>query len=433
MNPRTRLKTMANELHLAVLAGSIERTLAVLATGSVDIDQGDAAGATPLMMAAVKGNAHIVEILLRKGANVSMVDNGGVTALHFSAEQGLVVAVAKLLARAGADLEAKITTTRHTPLHLAALYGRSEMVGALIEAGANPDSRVPSGATALHMAVVKGHLDMLRELIRGKANPSLINTDPPEYLPTVPLDLAAEYGHSDMVRELVQEFGVKGCDVANDGQLALRAAARKQHLDVMTILTEAGVVDTAGLAFCSAAANGREESVKFLLRQRCKESNSSSVDDVYINARPNGCTPLAASIRSCSSQAPRIVRLLIDAGADTTSAVRVTNSQGELEFNGTPLAFTATCLRKKFCTEGKPATEEHLHRLEATRRLFLRVEAVHAVSWLWPSDAPVISHGARSSPKPPLSALRLMLPILKRRAKRRSVLVAAFLRYSAKA
>lgn len=92
MNPRTRLKTMANELHLAVLAGSIERTLAVLATGSVDIDQGDAEGATPLMMAAVKGNTHIVEILLRKGANVSMVDNDGVTALHFSAEQGLVVA-----------------------------------------------------------------------------------------------------------------------------------------------------------------------------------------------------------------------------------------------------------------------------------------------------------------------------------------------------
>ncbi|CAB1119876.1 unnamed protein product [Ectocarpus sp. CCAP 1310/34] len=44
-------------------------------------------------MAAVKGTAHIVEILLRKGANVSMVDSDSVTALHFSAEQGLVVGI----------------------------------------------------------------------------------------------------------------------------------------------------------------------------------------------------------------------------------------------------------------------------------------------------------------------------------------------------
>ncbi|CAM9382555.1 unnamed protein product [Ectocarpus sp. 8 AP-2014] len=213
------------------------------------------------------------------------------------------------------------------------------------------------------MAALKGHMDVMRELIRGKANPSLTNTDPPGYIPTIPLDLAAEYGHSDMVRELVQEFGVEGCDATNDGREALRAATIKQHLDVMAILTMAGVVDTAGLALRAAAANGREESVKFLLRQRCKESNSSSVDDVYINARPNGYTPLAASIHSCFSQAPRIVRLLIDAGADTTSAVGITNSQGELEFNDTPLAVTTSCLREKILAEGKLATEEHLHRL----------------------------------------------------------------------
>ncbi|CAM9419764.1 unnamed protein product [Ectocarpus sp. 4 AP-2014] len=149
------------------------------------------------------------------------------------------------------------------------------------------------------------------------------------------------------MREIVQEFGVEGCDAINDGQLALRAAARKHHLDVMAILTEAGGVDTAGLALGAAAANGREESVKFLLRQRCKEGNNSNVDDVYINARPNGCTPLTASIHSCFSQAPKILRLLIDAGTDTTTAVRAANSQGELEFNRSPLAVTTSCLREK--------------------------------------------------------------------------------------
>lgn len=65
-----------------MLAGSIERTLAVLAGGTVDIDQRDPAGITPLMMAACKGYSHIVKVLLETEANVSMVDDDGMAALH---------------------------------------------------------------------------------------------------------------------------------------------------------------------------------------------------------------------------------------------------------------------------------------------------------------------------------------------------------------
>ncbi|CAM9581948.1 unnamed protein product [Ectocarpus fasciculatus] len=280
----------------------------------------------------------------------------------------------------------------------------------------------------MHIAAGAGHLDMMRELLRGKANPLLCQAHPIFGFPSVPLDAAADNGHPDMVRELVQELGIEGCDDSSGGRLALYLAATNQHLDVMAILTGAGVVDR-GNALRGAVTNGCEASVKFLLRQRHQESNSSSVDGAYINARAsNGCTPMVCSIHSCFSQAPRIVRLLVDAGADTTSAARVTDSQGELEFNGTLLAVTTSCLREKTLAQGKPATEEHLHRLEAIRRLLLRVEAVHAVSWLWPSDAPFIGHATRSGPKPSLPALRLMLPILKRRAKRRRVLLATFLR-----
>lgn len=79
------------------------------------------------------------------------------------------------------------------------------MVRALIEAGANSDSRMPSGAATMHLAAAKGHLGVMRELIRAKANPSLIDTGPSgNHQPTVPLDAAAKHGHSDIVRELVQ-------------------------------------------------------------------------------------------------------------------------------------------------------------------------------------------------------------------------------------
>ncbi|CAM9984385.1 unnamed protein product [Ectocarpus fasciculatus] len=124
--------------------------------------------------------------------------------------------------------------------------------------------------------------------------------------------------------------------------------------------------------------------------------------------------------------------MLIDAGADTTSPVRA-KWKGGLEFNAiTPLVATTLLLHRKIAPDGKPATEEQLHRLDAIHRLLLRVEAVHAVSWSWPSDAPFTSHAAEGGPEPRSPALREMLPILKRRTKIRGGLAAAFLRYSEK-
>lgn len=68
--------------------------------------------------------------------------------------------------------------------------------------------------------------------------------------------------------------------------------------------------------------------------------------------------------------------MLIDAGADTTAAVRVTNVAGAVYFCGTTLAYASQCLREKN-VQGKEATDEELHKLEAVRHLLLRIEAVH--------------------------------------------------------
>ncbi|CAN0567586.1 unnamed protein product, partial [Ectocarpus sp. 12 AP-2014] len=164
----------------------------------------------------------------------------------------------------------------------------------------------------------------------------------------------------------------------------------------MAILTETGLVDT-GKALYLAAGIGHEACVKFLLRHRRKESGCGD-EDAYVNAcEIEGSTPLVLCIQGCLSHAPRIVRMLVDAGADTTSPVRMTTAKGELAFNDTPLGFTALFYREELVE--KPATKEHLHRLEAIRRLLLRVKAVHAVSWLWPSEAPFIGRATESDPE----------------------------------
>ena len=58
------------------------------------------------------------------------------------------VDVATALVKAGADLEA-LDCGGFTPLHVAAFQGHSTLVRAMIDAGANSDTRLPSGHTLL--------------------------------------------------------------------------------------------------------------------------------------------------------------------------------------------------------------------------------------------------------------------------------------------
>lgn len=118
-----------------------------------------------------------------------------------------------------------------------------------------------------------------------------------------------------------------------------------------------------------------------------------------------------------------MVQLLVEAGADTTSPIRITDKAGVLQSFGTPLAYTNQRLRGKK-VGGKAATEEQLHTLQAVRRVLMRVEAVHAVSWLWHKHAPSIARAAaitrRATKTTPASSTQMtvMLRILRRRRRR---------------
>lgn len=407
-----------NELHNAASEGSIKRAVALLSNGSIDIDEGNQKGFTPLMLATGKGHAHIIRILLNRGANVAAVNEEGTTALHIATQNGQLP-VTKMLLEASADVEAVISTALGSrPLHLTADEGHSEVMSVLIEAGADPDSRRLDGATPLFAAMYQGHMSTTRELLRAGANPLLTMTD--ELGRTgVPLDAAATNGHSDVVHELIDQLGIEGCGGASAGVDALRQAAGYQHLGILSILTDAGVLDT-GEAVIEAAKYGREASLQYLLRQHWRQTPG---ERAYINnvCDSSGKTLLFCSIANWRHNTTRIVRLLVDAGADTTSAVRLTG------WNGTPLAFAAVFLRVKK-RGGENATEDQLQQLEAVRRLLLQVEAIHAVSWLWPSALPLI--GAENARRTPgtFTPLRAMLPILRRRARRSGVLLAAFSR-----
>ena len=408
---------------MASVDGCIERAVVLLSDGLIDIDQVDPKGCTPLMLASYHGHSHVVRVLLNKRANVSIVGDGGITALHLSALQGHL-AVSKMLVNAGADLEASDSAQVDTPLHLAAEDGQLGVMYVLLEAGANPNSRRSDGSTPLFMAAEGGQHNAIKMLLRAKANP-LLATDPKSGRTHVPLDMAALKGHSEVVCELVHQVGIEGCGGASGGVDALRLAALGRHLSIMAVLTHAGVVDN-GRALSASAAHGCELPIKFLLQQR--EGHGAA----YVNYQDRlGRTPLlyALGFGGHSSPSPRIVRLLVDAGADDISPVPAANTEDDVIFNETPLVFTSRMLREKRIA-GEDVMEEPLHRLEGIRRLLLRVEAVHAVSFLWPVLLPSIIGMAEGASRAMVTSipLRMMLPVLRRRARRPRVLLAALWR-----
>lgn len=423
------LRGPTNELHDAALIGSTARMAALLAKGLIDMDQADLDGWTPLMFAAYRGHHQVTKMLLNKGANMSVVADDGRTALLLSAAQGHL-AVTKLLVNAGADLEQE-TSLGSTALHLAVESGLCDVMGVLIQAGANVNSCRRDGATLLYTAAEKGHVNATKALLRAKANALLFRTDLESGATYLPLDAAAQCGHSEVARELVQQLGMEGCGGASGGVNALRLAARGQYVDIMTVLTDAGVIDT-GVALVDAAECGRLAAIKFLLQQQQKRK-ADTREGAYANATDPYCgtTPLMVCIAFCRKNSPKVVRSLVDAGADTTSAVRITTRGGGLVlFDDTPLSLVVHNLGGKKI-QGQPATKKQLYRLAAIRRLLLQTDAVHAVSWGWGIANPVTPQGtgADMPSRGTSTALTSMCPILRQRARRPRVLVAAICRW----
>jgi uncharacterized protein len=121
-------------------------------------------GFTPLHLACFFGNEEIVDLLLEKGVDASLISNNGmkVQPLH-SAATARNTAIVKKLLEHNAPVDAQ-QNGGWTAFHSAALHGITDMVEVLLAHGADRNLPSDDGTTAAQMAA-KGNHDQLVKLL----------------------------------------------------------------------------------------------------------------------------------------------------------------------------------------------------------------------------------------------------------------------------
>jgi tyrosine-protein kinase len=134
--PSHTLKRYNTELHRAVLSGNADHVRTIL-TGSKNTGLGTAVsrnedGSTPLHLAAEKGDPELVEVLLKHGADTSIRDSTGTTALHVAVRSDFAHIVRLLVEVGRADVQERNSSTGWVALHEAAFRGHLESARMLI-------------------------------------------------------------------------------------------------------------------------------------------------------------------------------------------------------------------------------------------------------------------------------------------------------------
>ncbi len=244
----------------------------------------DAAAGQALHAAVGATCAAGVEILLRRGVdpNTRLGEDLIPTPLSSAAVSGSSEIVRALL-RAGADPHARINAVRQTALHAAAAAGHPEIVLALLWSGSPVSIRDANGRTPLHYAAWSP--DTVRALLERGADPNA--RDASESTPLMRKGTIGVWPRQTDRAEslrLLLEAGANPHAHTERGETALTAAASAGDVDGAAVLLEAGAdpngahrLGPTPLWFARAAQRsyGFLQAAELLMRLRAAEAGKN--------------------------------------------------------------------------------------------------------------------------------------------------------------
>ncbi|XP_048257930.1 ankyrin repeat domain-containing protein 50-like isoform X14 [Haliotis rufescens] len=187
-----------NILHLACIRGHLEIVKFVLSLNVVDINSRGGGSWTPVMRATNRGHRYVVELLVSKGADVSLVDGDGNNILHLACSQGHLETVEFVLSLNVVDINSRGGWSL-TPVMRAARNGHTDVVELLVSKGADVSLVDEDGYNILHLACIEGHLETVEFVL----SLNVVDIDARNNDGETAADMARSWGHTRVANLLV--------------------------------------------------------------------------------------------------------------------------------------------------------------------------------------------------------------------------------------
>ena len=297
-------------LHIAARRGHAT-IVQLLLDGGFDPSATDIEGRTPVHMAVQSyENTDALQNLLKAGANVLVQDVTGRSALHVAAEHGMVHQM-KVLLEAGADVAARDRNGRST-LHLVVTHGTVQQLKILLEAGGDVLAEDNEGMSVIQCALAYGlALEGLKQLL---------DVVPWRFFPIQEkstLHFALSRCEPETMKVLF-DAGIDPSVLDSKGRSALVKAIEAGNLEVATVILGRKETDTLSqdhdgvTPLHVAARKGDADAIKLLLRFERRGSPKTNDGTLHV-------------VMDSEKNRLDILRLLLDAGVDSSSQ----NAAGE--------------------------------------------------------------------------------------------------------
>jgi len=216
---------MATELFTAIKGGDQEAVERLLEGDRALADSRDENGLSPILAALYRGQTDIATAILRRRPRLTVFE---------AAAAGDAARVREIVGQDRGQANS-VAPDGYSPLGLAAFFKRREIVGYLLEAGADP--RIASrqgGFTPLHSAVATDagavDIEIVRMLLNKGADPNARSQSG-----STPLHTVAFTGDRESL-DLLRKHGADPAIKNNDGKTATQVATERGHQDVARIL-----------------------------------------------------------------------------------------------------------------------------------------------------------------------------------------------------